>query len=218
MHPSLARLYQCSPHSEFLYFDETYTAPEDPFHDRPFYALTAVQFKYEDHSAIRQDIQEIVGASYFHSTESLRSSTGQAVFEELVRYCSENKDPSFVTCNVDLAQDSNIEDARRECIKHLISEYAVKIPYLEGFIFEARRENKDNNRDRRFLKHLREEKILPDNIGSAWVSPHEEKLLWVPDLVCMAYRRSMTHQDRTSIYFSEYLEDFTKVYEFSLNK
>lgn len=77
------------------------------------------------------------------------------MFEELVRYFSENKDPSFITCNVNLAQDSSIEDARRECIKHLINEYATKVPHLEGLIFEARRESKDNNRDWRFLKHLR---------------------------------------------------------------
>lgn len=69
MHPSLARLYQCNSRAEFLYFDETYTAPEDPYHDEPFYALTAVQFKFEDHSTIRQDLEEIVGGDYFHSTE-----------------------------------------------------------------------------------------------------------------------------------------------------
>lgn len=58
-HPSLARLYRCEPHSEFLYFDETYTAPEDPFHSQRFYALTAVQFRFDQLGTVRADLEKL---------------------------------------------------------------------------------------------------------------------------------------------------------------
>lgn len=213
LHPSLARLYRCNSHDEFLYFDETYTASEDPFHSQSFYALTAVQFRFDQLETIRADLEKIVGSRYFHSTEALESSSGKETFKNLVRYFAQHEDPSFITCNINLGHGDNLEDARRECLKKIVEKYAPGVPDLKGLIFEARREHKDNNRDRSFLKHLRQEGLLNPQLGTAWVSPSDERLLWAPDVICMAYRRTLTHKDETAQYFSD-LESTTQVYEF----
>ncbi|MCQ9341053.1 hypothetical protein NQ028_07850, partial [Corynebacterium phoceense] len=45
------------------------------------------------------------------------------------------------------------------------------------------------------------------------VSPRHEHLLWLPDLIAMAFRRKITHKDETSTYFKEYVEGSTTVLE-----
>ena len=214
LHPSLARLYRCAPESEFLYFDETYTSPSDPLHENSFYALTAVQFKASELDVIRADLRDIVDGDYFHSTEALRTYEGQRIFEEMLKYFSDNREPTFITCNINLAPGEDLEQARRRCLKTLIEKYVPEVPLLRGLIFEARHERKDNNRDRSFLKYLRKEGLLNHEIGAAWVSPQDERLLWAPDAMCMAYRRTRTHSDLTAHYFEKYLSDIARVYEF----
>ena len=214
LHPSLARLYTCALESEFLYIDETYTSPDDPLHENSFYALTAVQFKASELDVIRADLRDIVDGDYFHSTEALRTNGGQRVFEEMLKYFSDNREPSFITCNINLAPDDDLVQARRRCLKNLVEKYIAEVPLLRGLIFEARHERKDNNRDRSFLKHLRKEGLLTNEVGAAWVSPQDERLLWAPDAMCMAYRRARTHSDMTAHYFEEYLSNIARVYEF----
>ena len=81
-------------------------------------------------------------------------------------------------------------------------------------IREQRKSQKENDRDKSFLKALSKQGLLPQHFGRAWVDPRQEIALWVPDTVGMAYRRTRTHTDQTSDYFFDYLNEITEVREF----
>lgn len=233
LHPSLARLYACPEDAEFLFIDESVLDPREQSGDS-FYILTASKYQKRELAALRQDLIRSVDPElfpdkfppYWHSTEALQTQEGREVFEDLLAYLFENRDPSIITCMMpiptvsteklkgDRRDLSPTENARRECLKVLFKEEQTKFGQLHGVIFEKRRTSQENDRDKRFLKALENKGIISSKLGRAWVTPRDEIALWVPDIVSMAYRRTKTHADETSTLFSRYLEPIVTVYEF----
>lgn len=228
-------MYNCdNDAAEFLYFDETLQTPEEGGHGESFYAMTAAKYRKSDLEVLRGDLIAIVGDDlfreknqpYWHATEALRTSAGEKVFEEMLGYLSENEDVSFITCKTPVPKASQqehvdgrktvspSENARRECLRKMFEEFADSFQQVEGLVFEARKSQEENDRDKSFLKKLKREGALPNGSNNAWVSPSSEVALWVPDTVSMAYRRTRTHTGRTSNYFFDYLDAITEVREF----
>lgn len=211
-HPSLARIYGQKGDFESLYFDETFTDPKEGL-SRSFYLLCAVQIEHKNLHAIREELYEIAGGEYWHSTEALQTAEGKQRYVEMLEYCRDWKDPGIIACKIELEDGMPSEEARRDCIRALLSDAIPTIDSLGGLIFEARQQSKDNDRDRRFIKKLREEKVVPQSINSAWVSPAEERILWLPDIIGMSFRRTITHADDTAEYFDNYLSGHVRVIE-----
>lgn len=107
-----------------------------------------------------------------------------------------------------LRPGDDIEHARQQCLTKLIRELDTN---TRAIIFEKRQHNKDNNADQALIKKLRKTKVLSDQTRTVWVSPTDERLLWLPDLVAMTYRRTITHTDDTSTFFESYLAQNTTV-------
>lgn len=181
LHPSLIRIYS-EASAESLYFDETYSTSQESF-SQSFYFLTAVQLRHADLPAIRQALVETAAAQYWHATEALQSDVDRQRAKNLLSHCQEWIDPTFISCKTALSPEQALEDARRDCMRALLSHAVPQIPQLSGLIFEARRENNDNYRDRRFIKALRRQRVVPHGVHFAWVSPAEEQTLWLLDLV-----------------------------------
>lgn len=214
LHPSLARAYKNAPdEAAFLYFDESYAVP-DAFQSKSFYILTAAQLRFRDLDSTRATLRNIVGGQWWHTTEALRSAEGKDTTEELLRQMQEWADPYFVSVALPLTNAHDPENARRDCLRSLLS-HVYRVPQENtlptGLIFEARREHRDNDRDRNMLKRLRLDGVLPHSVTTAWVSPADECLLWLADLACMAYRRHLTHADKTGSYFTKYMEKITEL-------
>ena len=54
-------------------------------------------------------------------------------------------------------------------------------------------------------------KALSDQTRTMRASLSEEKLLWLPNLVAIAYRRTITHTNETSLFFPQYLQQSTTI-------
>lgn len=230
-HPSLDRIYGGNNDDEFLYIDETLLAPEEGAADN-FYIITAAKYSKSELQVLRDDLIKFADENlfpgkrppYWHSTEALQTSAGRDAFESMLSYLCDNSDQSFVTCKVGIEQDSNessskksvgeVENARRDCLRELFSVVLPENPKVSGAVFERRQSNKDNDRDKNILRALTKDGVIPASFHRAWVSPREEVVLWVPDTVGLAYRRTRTHTDETSQYFSKYLKGITDVHEF----
>lgn len=211
LHPSLARMYASGDGVEdaFLYLDESYSIP-DAYESGSFYILSAAQVKRADLAGTRSALQEIAGGGWWHTTDALRTSNGRETTEELLEQINAWADPFFISVATPLVQGGDPEDARRDCLRELMSYvHSSDSPtHPHGIVFEARHHQKENNRDRRLVKLLRTQDMLPGDTHVAWVSPGDECLLWLADLACMVYRRQLTHRDATSRYFADYLCQF----------
>lgn len=212
-HPSLIRIYGQAPEeAQVLFLDESYSTAQEGLKES-FYLLTAVQFAVDDLPVLRDDLVDLAGGTYWHTTEALQSPHGTQKFEAFLDYFSCQKDPSFITCKVELPEGYSTEKARRRCLEKLLVEGASRVPNLQGVIFEQRNVARDNNRDRAYLKKLEGQGLIPAGLKRAWVSPRDEIALWAPDIIGMAYRRTRTHQDATSRLFDSYLSSTARVFE-----
>lgn len=230
LHPSLVRIYNCPDDGKIAYFDETYIALNEDS-SKAFYAMTASIYRKGELETLRKDLIEIVGDlfrkshPYWHTTEALQLEGGAEKYRELLNYFSQYGDPFFVTCQTTIERKSkgnqthsrkelsSEENARRECIKQMFQHFLSKEPSLLGLVFERRQTQEENDRDKSFLKALKNEVKIPDK--RAWVSPYDEIALWVPDIVGMAYRHKRVQPSKTSGgHFDHYLAANASVYEF----
>lgn len=210
LHPSLVRLYSNAADDDtFLYLDESYSVP-DVYESGSFYILTAVQFSYGDLEGTRKTLRDIAEKDRWHTTDELRTSDGKERTVEMLEQLDSWGDEHLISVEVPLQAGGDLEEARGDCLRALV-EHAygeTRSRHPKGLVFEQRLRKLDDDRDRRLVKRLRREGLLPREAGVAWVSPSDEHLLWTPDITCMAYRRQITHKGRneTGDYFGTYLE------------
>lgn len=215
LHPSLARMYGPADDEDcFLYLDESYSVP-DAYESGSFYILTAVQFSYRDLEGTRKTLRDIAEKDYWHTTNELRTSDGKERTVEMLEQFDSWGDEHLISVEIPLQPGNDLEEARGDCLRALV-EYVygeTRRRHPRGLVFEQRLRKLDDDRDRRLIKRLRREELLPREVGAAWVSPSDECLLWAPDITCMAYRRQITHKGRndTGDYFGTYLEQHSTI-------
>ncbi|OBA52573.1 hypothetical protein [Corynebacterium sp. EPI-003-04-2554_SCH2473622] len=215
MHPSLIRLYKnAAARDSFLYLDESYSVP-DEYESGSFYILTVVKLTFNDLTGTRRVLRDIAGKNHWHTTDELRTSEGKARTIEMLKQFNSWGDTHLISVEIPLHNSRDLERARGNCLRALLTHVYLKDDDEppKGLIFEKRLRNKDDDRDRRLIKKLKNEKIVPRDIGTAWVSPADECLLWTPDITYMAYRRQITHKEinETGSYFNAYLEEFSTI-------
>lgn len=215
IHPSLVRLYKnAAAQDSFLYLDESYSVP-DEYEAGSFYILTAVKLTFNDLPETRRILRDIAGKNYWHTTNELRTSEGKSRTVEMLQQFNSWGDTHLISVEIPLHNPRDLERARGNCLRSLLTHVYLNedndLP--KGLIFEKRLTAKHDDRDRRLIKKLKNEKIVPADIGTAWVSPADECILWTPDITYMAYRRQITHKDinETGEYFNKYLEEFSTI-------
>ncbi|WP_315185760.1 DUF3800 domain-containing protein [Corynebacterium durum] len=203
--PALDNIYRSMPqHGYALYIDETYNRQGDDKRP-PYYIIGGALIQAKHLDATRKDLREIVDGDYWHTTEALQTANGRKTAKQLLQYCADVDDTYFISHQASIKQGT-MEQARRSCMKALLRRCQQDFPMLKVVVVEARQTNRDNNIDRITLRELKKEENFPQATPLLAVSPAEELLLWLPDLVAMAYRRQLTHADETSRYYDKYLQ------------
>jgi hypothetical protein len=187
--------YRAFPDGDAAFIDETYDV--DPSHDQRFYVCSAVIVKSTQRDPLREEIEEIAGESYWHTTEALRQNREKVM--EMVSclaspHGSERCAVSVVTGVTD--SDSKGEAARERSLSALLRHLSAQV---DIFVLERRQKNEERNRDARTKEQLVKAGELPKAARFVQTSPKDEHLLWLPDLVCSSFRQS--HIGRTEELF-----------------
>jgi hypothetical protein len=124
----------------------------------------------------------------------------------MLEFLAEGSEPCVIAHRVPLAADDRDgEVARRACYRGIALELAAGgegWDPVELLVLEERNQQNFRNKDRANHKELVSANPSLRNVRLLQTSPRYEHLLWLPDVVSSAYRRSLTHSDRTSRLFS----------------
>lgn len=193
--------------SHVAYLDESYQAP-DPIdhHRKTFYLFTAVIVAQSDMAELRCGIREIAGSSHWHTTEALLTECGRQATADMLGYLADGQEACVIAHQVEVDRtDHDAEDARRACYRSLATELAAgragSWDPVELLVLEERNQSNFRNKDEKNHKELVRENMVPRHTRLLQTSPSVERLLWLPDLVSAAFRRTITHKDGTNELF-----------------
>lgn len=192
------------------FLDESYQAPDllATQADRAtFYIFTAVVVDLKDMDALRNGLATVARTTYWHTTNELQTNTGRQRTRELLNFLAEGPEPCVIAHRVAVDPDDiNAEQARRDCYRGLAIELAAGRPNawspIDLIVLEERNEQALKARDQSNHRALLVEKRIPRNTRLLQTSPACDRLLWLPDLVSSAFRRTITHNDNTSTLFT----------------
>ncbi|QEN12872.1 hypothetical protein ACRDU6_09385 [Mycolicibacterium sp. ELW1] len=184
------------------YLDESYQAPADGSHQGSFYLFTAVLVAVKDMATLRSGLDEIADCDYWHTSEALKTDDGRALTRQMLDYLAEGIEPCVITHRVTVdADDSDAEEARKQCYQALTVALTTgrtgAWDPVDLLILEERNQRNFKNKDQANHKELVSTKLVPRQTRLLQTSPSCEHLLWLPDLAASAYRRTITHQDRS---------------------
>ncbi len=211
MNQALAQAYQTNGERPVAYLDESYST--DRAHEQRFYLLTAVVVQANQRDLVREGLIEIVGDTWWHTTQKRQSHEGRQQIEELLGYLAdpEGTERAIVSCQMTIADgDRTGEDARRKTLTRLL-EYLNKdeanLGVIELFVLEERRESTQRNQDAKTKKLALEAGHISPSARLFQVSPSTESLLWLPDLVANVYRQAILgHPEEFQV-----IEDMTEI-------
>lgn len=189
------------------YLDESYQAP-DPIvsPDKTFYIFTAVVIQRDDMEELRKGLETIAEGTWWHTTKAMLQGEGREKTKHMLEYLADGFEACVIAHQVPVdATDRDAEQARRSCYRGLAVELTGGAPGkwdpVELLVLEERNQLNFRNKDRKNHSELRSEKKIPRSSQLLQISPNFERLLWLPDVVSMAYRRTITHTDATSKLF-----------------
>jgi hypothetical protein len=197
----------CRTRGPVAYLDESYqtvnpvVAPAETF-----YIFTAVVVHHDQMTELREGLGQIAESTWWHTTESLLHEDGRGKTKDMLEFLAEGPETCMIAFRVPVGEtDHDGEEARRVCYRGLAIELAAGRSNawdpVDLFVLEERSQNNLRSRDKRNHNELINEKQVPRNTRLLQTSPSAERLLWLPDLVSSAYRRSLTHRDQTSRLF-----------------
>ena len=194
----LAAAYQRAPGGYVAFLDETYEVEKGT---ETFYLLSGVVAHRDSFRGLRDGLREVVGTSYWHTTEKLRTPEGREQAVEVARYLGGGPEVSLVALKRPFSVDDSVGDvARAECFGKLGSALCGgSAPLTAGvqlMVLEKRRTQKDHAYDAKIVRDLRASKALCRTCQMQQVSPQDENLLWLPDIVSSAVRRRELGTDR----------------------
>lgn len=168
--------------------------------EHPFYVATAVVVERDDMEPVRKDLLELAGDSYWHTSEALRTEDGRRRASEMLAYLAEGREPCVVASTVTIdPDDRSLERARSSCLGALACSLSAGIeevtPSVDVFVIEKRNTEELNKADKNTHSSLISNGELPRHHRLVQASPADDRLLWLPDVVSSAVRRSMAFAD-----------------------
>jgi hypothetical protein len=198
----LTKAYQFNGDRPVAYLDETY---EERAGASTFYVMTAAVVQADQRDYVRDDITRIAGRRYWHTTDALQSVEGRAKASELLTYLGDpnGNEVCLISRRSPIEpEDSNGEHARADCLtrllKHLNDPSSVT-GSVDLFVLETRLTRQMGNIDARTMSEAIKSGAAAPNVKLFQTSPAVEPLLWLPDLVCSAYRQLITGR-RSDLY------------------
>lgn len=194
----LADAYRRAPGGYVAFLDESF---ELQANRRTFYLMSAVVAHRDQLTPLRDGLLDVVGDRYWHTTESLLTSDGRQQAVEVAEYLGDENgtEVCIVSCRMPLGDDGG-DAARRACLGQLAASLCTGVQPLASevhlMVLEQRETQHERSFDAKIVKELRAEKVICRQCQLKQVSPRDEKLLWLPDLVSSAVRRNITHQEK----------------------
>lgn len=191
------------------YVDETYHV--EPDGRRRFYVMAAVVVLQPDRDPLRIELDDLVPDGWWHTTDHLRTEEGRRHARTLLQTFRVPDETCVIVDKVSIAaSDKDGLQARGAVLGRLLTaihsaEHGVHPP-VNLAIIEEQRVARINNFDRTVRKSLIDAKAITESMTLLAISPGSEHLLWLPDLVCSAYRQKMLFQ-RNELF--EAIEDLT---------
>lgn len=193
------------------FLDESYQAPRDSSQGQmTFYVLTAVLVEVSDMEELRDGLKQIAsrnrsdGRAYWHTTEALHEERLDDI-KDMLAFLSDGGEACVVTHQVSVdADDKDAEIARLRCYYGLVKALCTACDDWEAvrlFVLEERNEDHLMHTDDANHRALVQGGHIPRHVELVQTTPGCEPLLWLPDVVCSAYRRTLTHTDVTSSFF-----------------
>ncbi|WP_216915245.1 hypothetical protein [Nocardia noduli] len=189
------------------YLDESYQVPDPVVAPKEtFYIFTAVLVASDQRDELRNGLLEIAGSPKWHTTKELLGDSGRAKTREMLKFLGEGSETCIIAFQVPVENDDyDGEIARRACYRGLAVELvtggAGAWDPVDLILLEERNQLNFRAKDKRNHAELISEKRIPQPTQLLQTSPGVERLLWLPDLVSSAYRRSITHTDDTKTLF-----------------
>ncbi|AXK88482.1 hypothetical protein SAMN05421776_1283 [Nocardia farcinica] len=189
------------------FLDESYQVPDPVVAPaETFYIFTAVVVEFDQMDELREGLVEIADSTWWHTTKALMDDDGRARTRDMLEFLGEGPETCIIAFQVPVdGGDHDGEIARRACYRGLAIELAAGRANawdpVDLFVLEERNQQNFRSKDKLNHKELIAEKQIPQPTRLLQTSPAVERLLWLPDLVSSAYRRSLTHSDETKTLF-----------------
>lgn len=197
------------------YLDESYSV--DPAHPHKFYIMSAVVVEPDQRDLLRSEIVAAAGSSWWHTTDALRSEDGRLRTHAMLTALADPAGTEWCVIAHRRAiepGDVDGEEARAAALTALLAHLATGSSPVGDpvslFVLERRRERRQANRDARTKAQAVADGVISARTSLLQVTPAEEQLLWLPDVVCSAYRQQVVRGD--SSYFS-HIEAMTTLLE-----
>lgn len=179
------------------YVDETFHVEEDG--RNRFYVMSAVVVLEADRDSLRTELDQLVPEGWWHTTDALRSQDGRERTRELLRLFRVPDETCVIVDKVKLDhRDTDGLQARREALGRLLIDVHTAAhgghPPVDLVMLEEQRVARINNFDRKVRADLISEGTIGPSLSLVMASPGSEHLLWLPDLVCSAYRQKVLFQ------------------------
>jgi hypothetical protein len=203
--------YDRNGNGPVAYLDETYHVEYDG--RRRFYVMAAVVVLEHDRDPLRNELDEIVPSGWWHTTNQLRTDEGRDQARELLQTFRVPDETCVVVDKISVdPADKDGTRARGAVLGRLLSAlHTAELgthPPVGLTIIEEHRTARINNYDRAVRADLIKSGLMADTAPLLAVSPGAEHLLWLPDLVCSAYRQKMVFR-RGELF--EAIENLTRV-------
>ena len=176
------------------FLDETYQV--EPGDRRRFYVMAAVVVLHDDRDALRNELDELVPDGWWHTTDELRTEQGRACARSMLQAFRIPDETCVIVDKVALDdEDKDGTKARGVVLGRLLTALHTaefgSHPSVNLAVIEEQREARKNNFDRSIRSQLIASNAISESMALAAVSPGSEHLLWLPDLVCSAYRQKL---------------------------
>jgi hypothetical protein len=156
--------------------------------------MAAVVVLEHDRDPLRNELDGLVPSGWWHTTNQLRTEHGRDQARQLLEAFRVPDETCVIVDKVSVEQaDKDGTQARGAVLARLLTalhtaEHGTHPP-VGLTVIEEHRTARINNYDRSVRAELIKSGTIDDTAPFLAVSPGTEHLLWLPDLVCSAYRQ-----------------------------
>jgi hypothetical protein len=191
----LSQAYVRAPGGYVAFLDETFQLDDSNASRTEFYMLSAVVVHRDDLAGLRSGLRKVVGGTYWHTSDELKTPEGRTRAREVAEFLGDpqGNEVGIVAIKTPVAEGAG-DAARAACFRHVGEQLCAGGGLLgDGgvhlMILEQRRTQRNRSYDTSIVKDLRRDGVVCRRCHMIQVSPSDEHLLWLPDLVSSAVRR-----------------------------
>lgn len=190
---ALQSAYRQNGTRHVAYLDESYRIEPS---GQTYYIMTAAIIEHDQRDIVRSDITRIAEATYWHTTNALQTNEGRTKTRELLDYLGDpsGTETAFIAHQHPISTADHDGEATREICLTALLHHINNNQNVDLFVLERRLNRTMENRDARTKKIAIDQRLIKPSTRLFQTSPSTEPLLWIPDLICSAYRHNITQQ------------------------